>query len=465
MSSSSSIPRLIFHIGHHKTGSTSIQESFATGRVQVAGARILYPGKMNHNYLPRHFETYAKSGQAPKGTTARPGLTEIAAMLQAGGFDYAVLSGEEFEHAEPEAFAAVLRAVLLPHVDEAAVICYVRPHAARLLSSYAEQVKLGVYSGGLDAFQARVAAGKRLLYAPQMAAWSAAFGTQFHARPMVRDLMEAGSVVQDFARLAFGPQAQITVAEGGTANETLCLEDLVMLRHIQAHLQAHTRPLRHAMGWTLAMALAQSRRNGPGTRLALSRDQAEAVRLTYHEDARALDAGVFAATPVMLRELDRAVDQALPEPQSIEPSDHFSAAELRHVSVLADLLADMLHKDSDGWRSFLLDRRVSDLHGAGAEAETPRRKAGKKAGAKGPGIKGPGAKGGAKGRLAGKPGGKAAATEGGKAGGRAGGGKAAAKGGAAQAGPGKAGSGKGAAGGKRRLKAKAGLKARAKAEV
>lgn len=449
MSTPAAQTKLIFHIGHHKTGSTSIQESFATGRVQVAGARILYPAQMNHNYLPRHFEAYGKSGQAPRGTAARPGLTEIATMLQAGGFDYAVLSGEEFEQVEPEAFAAVLRAVLLPHVDEAAVICYVRPHAARLLSSYAEQVKLGVYSGGLDAFLTRITTGKRLLYAPQMAAWSAVFGAQFQARPMVRDLMEAGSVVQDFARLAFGPQAEITVAEGGTANETLCLEDLVMLRHIQDHLQAHTRPLRHAMGWTLAMALAQSRRNGPGTRLALSRGQAEAIRLAYHEDARALDAGIFAATPVMLRELDRAVDQALPEPQSMEPSDHFPADELRHVSVLADLLADMLHKDSDGWRSFLMDRRVSDLHGADVQAETPRRKGGKKAGAKRAGGKAAakagakgGVKAGARGRLAGRPGGKAAAAEGGKAGvGRAGGGKKGAKG--------KAG------GGKRRLRAQA----------
>ncbi|SEO23553.1 hypothetical protein SAMN04488103_1169 [Gemmobacter aquatilis] len=442
MSASSRPSKLIFHIGHHKTGSTSIQEAFATGRVQVAGAKILYPGQMSHNYLPRHFEAYAKSGETLKGAPGRPGLAEIAARLQAGGFDYAVLSGEEFERMAPDSFAAVLRATLLPQVDEASVICYVRPHAARLLSSYAEQVKLGVFSDGLAAFQTRQIANGRLLYAPQMAAWTAAFGPQFQARPMVRDLMEAGSVVQDFARLAFGPQAQITVRDGGSANESLCLEDLVMLRHIQAHLKAHARPLRHAMGWTLAMALAQSRRSGAGTKLALPRGLAEGARQAYLEDARALDAGIFASTPVMERELDRAVDLAVSEPQSMEPADHFSPEELRHVSILAELLADMLHKDSDGWRSFMLERRVSGVLGADGMPVAPRRKGGKK-GAKRAGA---GPKAGRKAGLK-RAGAQAASVQAGAVQ------TAEGKPGGRKAGGGKAGKGKKAVGGKRRLKA------------
>ncbi|MFZ0097191.1 MAG: hypothetical protein WAK98_01800, partial [Gemmobacter sp.] len=54
--------KLLFHIGHHKTGSTSIQYALATGKVKLDGGTILYPGKLTHNYLRRHFDTYVREG-------------------------------------------------------------------------------------------------------------------------------------------------------------------------------------------------------------------------------------------------------------------------------------------------------------------------------------------------------------------------------------------------------------------
>ena len=52
--------KLILHIGHRKTGSTSIQAALATGRIEVDGQKPLYPARLNHNYLPKHLEAYAE---------------------------------------------------------------------------------------------------------------------------------------------------------------------------------------------------------------------------------------------------------------------------------------------------------------------------------------------------------------------------------------------------------------------
>jgi len=420
---SSTNSRLIFHIGHHKTGSTAIQEAFATGHVAVEGKRILYTARLGHNYLVKHFETYGQQGRVLKGARGAPGLSELSDLLRAGGFDYAVFSAEEFERADPAAFYQVLQTFFLPHVDETVVACYVRPHAARTLSSYAEQVKLGLFDEDLQAFHTRLAAGGRLAYAGHLARWSEIFGARFQARPMVRDLLEQGSVVHDFARLAFGAQAQIAVTEGAAANESLCLEDLVLLRHIQSSMKRHSRPLRHALGWNMAIGLAAQHRRGSGTRLVLHRSLAEDIRRSYLEDARALDAGIFAAQPVMERELDRAVDLAAAEPQSLEPSDHFGADALRSISVMAEMMSDMLDNAGEDWRGFLNRRRMAGVHAdapaAPAQDEPGRKRGGRKGGARkvGPG-KGKAGKGGA-----GKAG---AARKGGelrKAGRKAGGGK------------------------------------------
>lgn len=409
--------KLILHIGHHKTGSTSIQEAFATHRVAVKGKRVLYPAQISHNYLPKQFDSWIRTGVAEKSTPGRPGLADLSALLQARDFDYAVISSEMFEPAKPAEFDKVVRHFLLPHVDDHAVICYVRPHAARILSSYAEQVKVGLFEEGLPEFHQKMLGLGKLHYAPRLAEWSGIYGAHFVARPMVRDILQGGSVVEDFARLAFGPEAELTITEAAQANESLCLEDLVLVRLLQSHFRKQSRATRHAMGWALAIDLARSLRSRPGTKLELHRSLAEEIRRTYLEDARALDAGLLAEAPVMLRELDKAVDLARPDAQSMEPSEVFTADELRNLTVLGTLMGEMLQNEEGQWRSFLQRRRAANLHGADeaeAEVAVPRKRAaGARAGAKGAAGKGP--KAGkalqaAKGPRAGKggPAGKAA---------------------------------------------------------
>lgn len=356
--------KLLFHIGHHKTGSTSLQEALATRRVTVKGRKILYPGRMAHNYLRRHFDAFIKTGTAPKGAAGFPSLDQISARMAGNGFDVAIISGEEFEGATPEDTQKVMQHFLLPHVTDHAVICYVRPHAARLLSSFAEQVKLGIVSNTLDQFVESTIKSGRFTYHPRLMKWENTFGNHFKLRPMIRTQLSGGSVIQDFFETGLGPDCNANVQATGASNESLCLEDLVLLKTAQEHLSQRSRRLRHAMGWDLALAFADiARPQGPGTRLKLHKTLAERIRKSYLDDAIALDRDFFGDTPLMRQELDRAVDEAIPQPQSFEPSDHFAPETLRAVAVFSQQIDRMLDHKRGPWHSFLLEGRIARLHG------------------------------------------------------------------------------------------------------
>ena len=352
--------KLIFHIGHHKTGSTTIQRALATGSIQVNGQKPLYPGRMAHNYFPRHFNAYAKEKKILNGSAGRPNLEEISRLLKNEDYRYAVISGENFEGAKADVVKKGMLKFMLPHVDEHTVICYVRPHAARVLSSFAEQSKIGIFSGSIAEFHHRSSKKSRFKYVDVLAQWIAEFGDRFIAGPMVRDVLCNGSLLDDFTNYAF-PEAEVRVQEIKAANESLSLEDLVFLRCIQGHLGTRVRGIRHNLGWLLGLTLTAKKVGGTSTKLALDRGLAEDIRKHYLADAYELDRTIFESSPVMVRELDQAVDTALPAPQSMQPSDHFSAETLRHFEVIADMLNTMLDNKGEPWPNFLRDRRVNAL--------------------------------------------------------------------------------------------------------
>ena len=370
--------KLIFHIGHHKTGSTTIQKALATGSIIVDGQKPLYPAHMAHNYLAEHFSAYGKDRTMLNGGPRRPNLEKISRRLKNADYAYAVISGEEFEGASPQIVKVVMEKFLLPHVDQHTILCYVRPHAARMLSSYAEQSKLGLFSGTLAEFHHRVIKNGRFEYVKRLAPWIATFGDHFTARPFVRDVLVNSSLLEDFTNYAF-PESEVRVQETKAANESLSLEDLVFIRYMQQQLARHRRPIRHNVGWLLGLALAAQPRVGISTKLALDRGLAEEIRKHYLTDARELDRTIFASSPVMERELDQAVDTALPEPQSMRPSDHFSAETLRHFEVIADMLNTMLDNKGKPWPAFLHDLQVNTLLApSGASSKKLGEKAGKK---------------------------------------------------------------------------------------
>lgn len=347
-------PELIFHIGHHKTGSTAIQKVLAAGGLRIEGKRILYPCQGNHNYLYRHVHAWLDGGRIAPGTPDRPGLAAIGRSIAETDCDYVVLSGEEFEGADPAGLKKVIETFFAPHVGDYSVLCYVRPHAARTLSNFAEQTKTGLFFGDPEESHNRAIDSGRFQYARNLGRWFQDMDGRFLLRAMRPASLRGGSVVEDFAHAAFPAEAgRISIDTNLVANESLCIEDLLIIRIVQQELRKRGRGMRIMMGWEFARLLAAEEGLSQRTKPALHRSLAERIRRDYLEDARALDARYFADDPVFVRELDLAVEKAIPVAQSWRPEDYFSTDMLRSIRAMARLIGEMAENKSGNWAEFL----------------------------------------------------------------------------------------------------------------
>lgn len=252
---------------------------------------------------------------------------------------------------------------MLPHVQNHTVLCYVRPHAARTLSSFSEQTKVGLASSSLTDFHNRAVRNRRFLFYPNLLGWQNTFWQNFVARPMVRDVLKNHSLLEDFSEIAFGSNAQVTIESTPSDNESLSVEDLALLRYFQASLPKLDKATRNFIGWEFHLNCIEIKSQIKGTRLALDKATAELIRKSYLEDARQLDDTFFSANPVMVRELDRAVDTAIEKPQSLEISDYFSADAVRAIELYARMAHELLDEDTDRVRQRLIQKRVARLHG------------------------------------------------------------------------------------------------------
>lgn len=369
--------KLILHIGHPKTATTTIQNALTLGELRVGDKVILYPGKMSQNYLRSQIQRYAETGEAAAGSAESPGLRRLSKIMAVGGYDYAVLSAETFEGLDPRSVKKALDDFLLPHVTDLSVICYLRPHAGRILSSFAERVKLGSFDGTLHDFYKKSLEDRRFFYAAKMAPWVNCFGSHMRIRPFVRGELADGSIVKDFGLTAFGTDAPVVVGEMASANESLCVEDLMLLRLMQQHFRERGKLLRHRLGWEFALRLvAAERKERAATKLSVDHALAERIRRDYRADAQETDAAFFGGRPIMMTELDRAVDEALPQAQPFDPEYYHSPETLRFVKVVAETIDGMLDNTSGNWPAYFHDRRICALQKTGRGMEVaPKRKA------------------------------------------------------------------------------------------
>lgn len=363
MSSTQSKPKLIFHIGHHKTGSTSIQEAFATGKVQLPGKEILYPTPLNHNYLRPHVDIFAREGKIMPGKPDKPGIQRIGQLLQERPWHYAVISGEEFEGAKPEAVRQVMQRFWLTHVEDHQLICYVRPHAGRTLSTFAEDIKIGRFSGTPEQYHKKLSREGRLAYAKRLTPWTRTFGDRFRIRPMIRDQLFQKSAVEDFIRETFGDDAaNVRLLPLSPSNESLCIEDLMLLKLVHQQLRDRPQWVRHNVGWEVARLAGGAGITAQRTKPALHKRLATQILQDYRDDAKQMDARFFGGQPVLLRDLEKSADTALLQAQSYEPTDYFPAEALRAITAMAQLTNEMLDHKTGAWGTFLMQRRLNALH-------------------------------------------------------------------------------------------------------
>lgn len=373
---------LVLHIGDHKTGSTTLQDMFATGQLTLADGKLLYPGYLNHNYLLgqfraelRRFSSLRRSLVArpdrakyalhslPKGNAQRPNLPKLRSMIAETEAEFIVLSGEEFENIAPINTKVVLDHWFSDLVDDYRVIAYVRPHAARLVSNFAELVKLGEFRGDMADYLAKLLASERFHFAQRFLRWRNIFGDQFILRPMIRSELANHSVVDDFMQIAFEGRAH-HIGQMPLANESLGLTDLAALKFIQERfdLEQTDKFYRHTMARELVRHLGLFEVGGEkNSKLKLHKSLAEDLALHYREDARSLDAEFFGSRGLMEAELDKAIENAPEAAQSLAPEQHFSDATLRRLAALREMLWHILQTDNR-WARFFHENRVRALH-------------------------------------------------------------------------------------------------------
>ncbi|GHF74759.1 hypothetical protein [Seohaeicola zhoushanensis] len=342
------VQEIVFHLGDCKTGTTSVQAVLAKQAWRTAagqGADIVYPARVNHIPLAKSLWVDTEMPfEAERFATVRRAFESSDAA-------HGVISAEYFEFVDPERVAAAIERHLKGYAGRIRLVAYVRPHADRLVSAFAERTKQGLFMKPLAAMHDKLAAEGLLFYAPRFEKWRRHFGEAFTLRPFIRSSLYKGDVVHDFfSWMTRGEAFQIT--RPTDQNESLSVEDIAMLRAIHGRIRAETgrslRPVQQALGWYLADILSSvPRRNG--TRPRLHSALARRVVATYAEDAAALDAAFFEGTP-MSDALAGAAQKALPEAQSFRAENHFGPEELRLFDIWADLLSRLMTADPEHFK-------------------------------------------------------------------------------------------------------------------
>lgn len=357
---------LIFHIGDRKTGSTSIQLAFARQQVSLSGRSVFYPARLTNNELFKLCRAYADPEHPKAQAEACGELRKIAAKVRAAETDFCLLSAEGLEDTPADILDSVIAEFFADTADDIRLIAYVRPHAPRILSSYAERTKVGlrnVVAGNLEDFFDLAVSRHLFFYTPRFAALRKHFGNRFILRPMIPDQLYRNSVVDDLVRHAFDTE-DFAILGDTRSNESLCLEDLMRLKVLQSHIgqtKKAQRLERPALGWEFTRLIGQMPPPDNPTKLRLHASLAARIKETYQDDARAMDQAFFDGQPLLESDLDRAIDTAIAAPQPMDPKDHFSASELRSLEVLSRTVASLFSNKTVDWQPFLRNRRVREV--------------------------------------------------------------------------------------------------------
>lgn len=362
--------KLVFHLGDMKTGSTAIQTALSSKRWTCDSVKLIYPHANRVSHI-----TFAQSlsGRVDGSRTERlvqEILSEIAAHP---GADVAVISAEHFESVKPEVLKQTIEALMPGHLAGARFIAYVRPHADRIPSTYAERIKTGQYVGTMTELQALLHSRKTFVYTQRFMAWRKTFGDAFELRPMIRERLFRQDVVADFLQFALQTEG-FTLADAPDANESVSLENLSILRQMHVKLAGGKHKgenYQSTIGRSLARRMNESNFR-TGTKVRIHRDLAQLVRDEYAEDAAALDAAFFTGTP-MTDALDIAVAKSAEAEQSVRIEDHFTEREQYLINTFLDQTCVLIKADPD----FLAETLRVEHRGnviAHDEAPAPKRR-------------------------------------------------------------------------------------------
>jgi hypothetical protein len=385
------VSEIVFHLGDTKTGSTSIQRML-NRKAWTGGPRIFSYATTKSHDLAR---TLLRDTRPEARDRA---WADLAQAMRRSDAQIGVVSSETFEFADPAEVARALDTHLAEWRGKMRFLSYVRPHAERVVSTYAEGCKIGRPMETPAAMQDWLMTHRRLIYTPRFADWRKTFGAAFTLRPMIRSELKDNDVVADFLDWLLPGQA-VGITEEIAANEALSVAELAALRAFHGGIReaAQVSPDVHRVfGWQVSNRINKAR--APGERPEKPRlyaALAERLVTDYRADAAALDAAFFDGTP-MTDALLAAPGKALPAAQDTAAEAYFPDDFVRVLRALGRVVGEPLATDPARMQKLLRGDPAARKPGAAGG-----RRKGQGAGAKGAGAKGAGAKGsGAKGARA-----------------------------------------------------------------
>lgn len=336
------IGELVLHLGDTKTGSTSIQRALLQGLCRAPGKTLLYPTANNHIALAKTLTQKRRFGERE----ARFG--RLRDVFRDSDADIGIVSAEHFQFVDPQTLKDAIDTYWPELRDRIRLVAYVRPHADKVLSTYAERVKLGVVLDSIEEFFAEKGEPGVFEYAPRFGRWRAVFGDRFHLRLFRRDALFRGDAVADFLRFAFGSE-DFEILRPVAANASLTVGQLALLRAAHAAIKERLgarsgmkfKEGQGSIGRILAEHLRDSALGRDSDKLRLPAPLAGRIRARYAADAAALDAAFFEGTP-MSDALAGAGAGTVPAPQSLEAADYFPAETVEAARVFAAALGDVL---------------------------------------------------------------------------------------------------------------------------
>jgi len=215
------------HIGHTKTGSTSIQNALGAHREALARHGVCYPrspGWGNHALLPAAMAApeLRERGVHPAFWGGLPPAERIARFLEEFPKEMAalppetrlvVLSSEQCIHMQPDvASVARLRDFLAPHFRRVRIVVYLRRQDEHYASAYTQLLRDGVVEA-----PRLPAGGSRQLahydYAGLLRRWAEVFGEDaVLPRLFERELLVNGDAIDDFLALC-GAEGAVPAAD------------------------------------------------------------------------------------------------------------------------------------------------------------------------------------------------------------------------------------------------------------
>ncbi|MGL6211149.1 MAG: hypothetical protein ACRC14_15115 [Paracoccaceae bacterium] len=326
-----------FHIGDRKTGTSSLQSVLDTwdrsGAALASG--VLYPKAGRHRSDQINHRNLAHElGGDPRFTPAHGTWTDLAQnLVDAPEADHILVSSESFENVDPKLLLEALRRHLGDGV-EPVILCYFRPHMSRLLASYTQNAKRGLYVGTLDGFVRKSVQGRLGQAFARLQGWRACFGANFRLSLYQRDRLLNGDIVADVLVRQMGLPRDLlgelpSSAAENRAPKPSTLATLMALRRMLGQGEDGSSKTGVTADQDAALTRLQARLDATvpaEPALQLDAETAARVHAACVVDARAIDAAFFADNPGVEAALDTGLATAQATVAWANPNDELNAA-------------------------------------------------------------------------------------------------------------------------------------------